>query len=94
VALGPTQLPIQLVPGAVSLGIKRPRGEAEVKNGGALTPLTPIYSRENFAFNVNFCEDYCLLGCDAVQSGRNLLTSGTNVLPCLQSRRVCHVNNQ
>jgi len=29
--LGPTQPPIQWVPGAVSLGVKRPGREAEVK---------------------------------------------------------------
>jgi hypothetical protein len=45
-ALRPTQPPIQWVPGALSLGVKRPRREAnhsplsstEVKNGGAIPP--------------------------------------------------------
>jgi hypothetical protein len=46
-ALGPTQSPIQWVPGALSLHVKQPGREAdnsppssaEVKNGGAITPL-------------------------------------------------------
>jgi hypothetical protein len=46
-ALGPTQPPIQLVPGAVSLGVKgqgreadhTPPSSAEVKNGGVIPPL-------------------------------------------------------
>jgi hypothetical protein len=80
-----------------------PPSSAEVKNGGALPSFTYIYSwrnallikhKGNFTFIVDFCEDYCLLRCDAVQSGRNLLTFGRNVLPCLQSRYVCRVNDQ
>jgi hypothetical protein len=47
VALGPTQLPIQWVPGALSPGVKMPGREAdnsppfsaEVKNVGAVLPL-------------------------------------------------------
>jgi len=45
-ALGPTQPPIQWVPGALSLGVKRPRREAdhspssaEVKNAWNIPPL-------------------------------------------------------
>jgi hypothetical protein len=46
-ALGPTQPPIQCVPGAVSPGVKRPGRKgyyspppsADVKDGGALPPL-------------------------------------------------------
>jgi hypothetical protein len=46
-ASGPTQSPIQWVPGAVSLGVKRlgrdadhsAPSSAEVKNGGVITPL-------------------------------------------------------
>jgi hypothetical protein len=49
-ALGPTQPPIQLVPGALSLGIKRPLREAdhsppssaEVKNAWSYTSTTPV----------------------------------------------------
>jgi hypothetical protein len=48
--LGPTQLPIQWVPGALSLGIKRPEREvdnsppsrAEVKNTWSSTSTSPI----------------------------------------------------
>jgi hypothetical protein len=46
-ALGPAQPPIQWVPEAISLGVKRPGREpdhsppssAEVKNGGAIPPF-------------------------------------------------------
>jgi hypothetical protein len=46
-ALGPTQPPIQWIPGALSLGVKRPGREAdhsppssaEIKNGVAIPPL-------------------------------------------------------
>jgi hypothetical protein len=49
-ALGQTQPPIQWVPGAGSLEVKRPGGEtdhspafsAEVKNGGPIPPLPDI----------------------------------------------------
>jgi hypothetical protein len=49
-ALGPTQPPIQWVPGALSLGAKRPRREAdhsppssaEVKNAWSYTPIPPV----------------------------------------------------
>jgi hypothetical protein len=48
--LGPTQLPIQWVPGALSLGVKRPGREAdhsplssaEVKNAWSYTSTPPI----------------------------------------------------
>jgi hypothetical protein len=48
--LGPTQPPIQWVPGAPSPGVKRqgretdhsPPSSAEVKNGGAIPPLPPF----------------------------------------------------
>jgi hypothetical protein len=51
-ALGPTQPPIQWVPKALYQGIKRMRREAdqshpssaEVKNGGAIPPLSHTYS--------------------------------------------------
>jgi hypothetical protein len=50
-ALGPTQPPIQSVPGALSLRVKRPRREAdhcpsstEVKNGGSIPPLPHLSS--------------------------------------------------
>jgi hypothetical protein len=51
-ALEPTHSPFQCVPGALSLGIKQPRREAdhsppssaEVKNGGAIPPLPHIFS--------------------------------------------------
>jgi hypothetical protein len=51
-ALGPTQPPIQRVPGAFSLGVKRQWREAdqssssiaEVKNGGAIPPLPHMSS--------------------------------------------------
>jgi hypothetical protein len=49
-ALGPTQPPIQWVPGALSLGVKRPRCEpdhsppssAEVKNAWSYTSNHPV----------------------------------------------------
>jgi hypothetical protein len=49
-ALGPTQPPIQWVPGALSLGVKRPGREAdhsppssaEVKNAWSYTSTPPI----------------------------------------------------
>jgi hypothetical protein len=49
-ALGPTQPPIQWVPGALSLGVKRPEREAdhsppssaEVKNAWSYTTTLPI----------------------------------------------------
>jgi hypothetical protein len=67
-ALGPTQLPIQWVPGVLSLGVKRPRREAdhslpssaEVKNAWSYTS-TPQYvlmawclvkHRDNFTFTL------------------------------------------
>jgi hypothetical protein len=51
-ALGPTQPPIQWVPGVLSPGIKRqereadhsPPSSAEVKNGGAIPPLLRMSS--------------------------------------------------
>jgi hypothetical protein len=63
----PTHPPIQLIPGALSPGIKRPGFEAhhllssnaEVKNGGAIPPLlhTSLWCgasviRHNFTFTV------------------------------------------
>jgi hypothetical protein len=50
--LGPTQPPVQWVPGALSLGVKRPGLEADhsppsstkFKNGGAISPLLHISS--------------------------------------------------
>jgi hypothetical protein len=50
-ALGPTQHPIQWVPGALSLGVKRPGSESdhsppsstEFKIGGAVSPLPHMY---------------------------------------------------
>jgi hypothetical protein len=50
--LGPTQLPIEWIPRTISLGVKRPRSEAdqsplssaEVKNGRAIPPLSYMYS--------------------------------------------------
>jgi hypothetical protein len=50
-ALWPTELPIQWVPGALSLGIKRPKHEAdhsspssaEVRNAGSYTSTPAIY---------------------------------------------------
>jgi hypothetical protein len=49
-AVGPTQLPIQWVPGALSLGVKRPRREAdhslpssaEVNNALSFTSTPPV----------------------------------------------------
>jgi hypothetical protein len=65
-ALGPTQPPIQWVPGALSLGVKRPEREAdcsppssaEVKNAWSYTSTTPkvfmawyfVKHRDNFTF--------------------------------------------
>jgi hypothetical protein len=54
-ALGPTQPPIQWVPGAASSGVKRqgreadhsPPCSAEVKNGGAIHPLPHMSSRRS-----------------------------------------------
>jgi hypothetical protein len=51
-ALGPTQPPIEWIPGAISPGVKRPGSEAdhsspssaEVKNGGAIPPLPHMSS--------------------------------------------------
>jgi hypothetical protein len=51
-ALGPTQSPIQWVPGALSPGVKRPEVKdghsplpsAEVKNGGAVPPRPHMFS--------------------------------------------------
>jgi hypothetical protein len=48
--LGPTQPPVQWVPGALSLGVKRPRREAEhsppssaeVKNAWSYTSTLPV----------------------------------------------------
>jgi hypothetical protein len=53
--MGPTQPPIQWVPGTISLGIKLPGREAdysppasaEVKNGGAIPPLPYMPSWHN-----------------------------------------------
>jgi hypothetical protein len=50
--MGPTQPPIQQVPGALSLGLKRlgheadhsPQSSAEVKNDGTTTPLSHMTS--------------------------------------------------
>jgi hypothetical protein len=50
VAVGPTQLPIQWVPGAISPGIKRqgreadrsPPSSTQDKNGGAIPPLPHV----------------------------------------------------
>jgi hypothetical protein len=67
-ALGPTQPPIQLVPGTLSLGVKRlgsdtyysPRSSAEVKNGGSVPPLSNttwwclIKHRDSFTFLAYF----------------------------------------
>jgi hypothetical protein len=49
--LGPTQPPIQWVPGAASLRVQRrgreadhsPKSSAEVKNGGATPPLPRLF---------------------------------------------------
>jgi hypothetical protein len=59
-ALGPTQPPIQWVPGAISPGVKRPGREAdhsftsgaEIKNDGAIPPLphTSSWLTGNFTF--------------------------------------------
>jgi hypothetical protein len=54
--LGPTEAPIQWVPGVLSPGIKRPGREAEhssqcsadVKNGGAIPPLPHTSSRRGY----------------------------------------------
>jgi hypothetical protein len=51
-ALGPTQPPIQLVPGAISPGVKQPGrkadhsppSSAEVNNGGDIPPLPHMSS--------------------------------------------------
>jgi hypothetical protein len=51
-ALGPTQPPIEWVPGAISPGVKGPGREtdhsppssADVKNGGAIPPLPHMFS--------------------------------------------------
>jgi hypothetical protein len=69
-ALGPTQPPIQWVPGALSFGVKRPGCEAdhspsssaEVKNGWSYTSTKSyvfmvwylVKHRNNFAFYVKF----------------------------------------
>jgi hypothetical protein len=50
--LGPTQLPIQWVPGAISLVLKvgsdhPPPPSDEVKNGGAVSPLPNMSSWHN-----------------------------------------------
>jgi hypothetical protein len=61
-AVGPTQPPIQWVPGPVSLTLKRqgcearhsPPSSAEVKNDGPILPLpnmSLIKPRDNFTFN-------------------------------------------
>jgi hypothetical protein len=50
--LGPTQPPVQWVPGALSLGVKQsgretdhsPPSSAKVKNGGAISPLPHMSS--------------------------------------------------
>jgi hypothetical protein len=55
-ALGPTQPPIQWVPGALSLGVKRPGREAdhsppssaEVKNAYSLMTWCIVKHRDNF----------------------------------------------
>jgi hypothetical protein len=69
-ALGPTQPPIQWVPGALSLGVKRPRGEAdhsspsstEVKNAWRYTSTHPwrgaqLKHRDNFTCYLTFYEN-------------------------------------
>jgi hypothetical protein len=63
--LRPTQPPIRWVPGALSLGVKRPRCEAdhsppssaEVKNAWSYTPSwrgAQLKQRDNFTFTFNF----------------------------------------
>jgi hypothetical protein len=54
--LGPTQPPIQWVPEAVSPGVKRqgreagsPPSSGEVKNGGAMPPLSQVASLSSYA---------------------------------------------
>jgi hypothetical protein len=70
-ALGPTQPPIQWVPGALSLGVKRPGREAdqspvssaEVRMRGAIPPLPEyvlmawclVKHRDNFTFTKIGC---------------------------------------
>jgi hypothetical protein len=52
------QCPVQLVPGALSLGVKQPgrkfdhspQSIADVKTGGAMPPLPPYIFMSKFAF--------------------------------------------
>jgi hypothetical protein len=79
-ALGPTQPPIQWVPGALSPGVKLPGREAnhspptnaEVKNGGAIPPLPPYAFIES-----RVCGDYTRRGLDCqldlLESNRDTL---------------------
>jgi hypothetical protein len=70
-ALGPTQLPIQWVPGALSLGVKRPGREAdhsppstsEVKESVELylhSPNTPSWRGARLKHRDNFTFTFCL----------------------------------
>jgi hypothetical protein len=74
-ALGPTQPPLQWVPGALSLGVKRPGSEAdhsppssaEIKNERSYTSTPPTrftawcLVRDNFTFNFTFPFTFCPL---------------------------------
>jgi hypothetical protein len=60
-ALGPTQPPIQWVPEALSLGVKRPGHEADHSPPSRAEVNTPSWSgtqlkqRDNFTFTLPYC---------------------------------------
>jgi hypothetical protein len=92
-ALGPTQLPIQWVPGALSLEVKRPVREAdhsppssaEVKNAWGYTS-TPQY------VFMAWCTDKDrdnLLVLVALRSSVSVNTCGHGIKPCVRSWDCC-----
>jgi hypothetical protein len=97
-ALGPTQPPIQWVPGTISLGVKRPGREAdhsplssaEVKNASSCTS-TPQYvlvawclvkHRDNFIFTFLNCVGY-------IGSIRDMIMNGVLLNPRKPFDKLC-----
>jgi hypothetical protein len=67
--MGPTQLPIQWVPVALCVGLKRPECEvahsppssAEVKNGGVVPPLPYMFSLRDAQLSPGMTLSCCYL---------------------------------